>query len=117
MLGPDFVIGGTFTSACFCNRGGLVLILSQEAVGHQVALLCAEDSHLQLLGCEVLWCLIIWVGDFSLLSMRCFPPTEFTIKSNKRLQRFFKDGQSINQSIKFYLYSPYSQTTVSLIGL
>ena len=25
--------------------------------------------------------------------------------------------QSINQSIKFYLYSPYSQTTVRLIGL
>ena len=26
-------------------------------------------------------------------------------------------AQSINQSIKFYLYSPYSQTTVRLIGL
>ena len=25
-------------------------------------------------------------------------------------------GKSINQSIKFYLYSPYSQTTVRLIG-
>ena len=29
----------------------------------------------------------------------------------------FRLSSSINQSIKFYLYSPYSQTTVRLIGL